>query len=101
MLDSVYAIARGLMRDRHMGGNKFSQLLTDLVLDAHKRQAAGEDKNLSELLSENRKLKEGLSKWRGSYRGMTDMAAKYQSAFQAANAKLETAQKVSDPFPPR
>jgi hypothetical protein len=48
--------------------SSFSQLLTDLILDARKRRASGEDKNLSELLAENRKLKEDLANWKSKYR---------------------------------
>ena len=64
MLDSVFEKAHELMRARHMGQNKFSQLLADLVLEASRCQTSGEDKSreqslseLLELLAENRKLK--------------------------------------------
>lgn len=91
---SVIATGEALAEIMHKGG--FSRLLEDLVRDAQKRHASGEDKNLSELLAENRKLKEGLSKWKGSHRAMTDLAAKYQHLFEEANGRLEDGRKVQD-----
>jgi hypothetical protein len=44
------AIAKEMIQDRHLGQNKFSQFLTDLVLDAHKRQTSGGDKSLEQYL---------------------------------------------------
>ena len=44
------AIAKEMIRDRHLGQNKFSQFLTDLVLDAHKRETSGGDKSLEQYL---------------------------------------------------
>ena len=52
-----------------------------------------------ELLAENRKLKDALRKWKGSYKSMTQAAAKYQRLFKEANAKLDAAQKVANPLP--
>lgn len=61
MQESVYRIARGLMRDRHMGGNKFSQLLSDLVLDAHSRQSSGEQKARGQTEEELMAIKQSLA----------------------------------------
>jgi hypothetical protein len=74
----------------------FSKLLEDLVRDAQKRHALGEDKNLSELLAEVRLLKEKLRSRRGIDRAGQDMAAEYQRLFEEANSRLEDGRKVED-----
>jgi hypothetical protein len=103
---SVIAIGDGLVET--IPKSSFSQLLTDLIMEARNRTAPAKDKyperNLDEfvqLLTENRKLKESRSKWKGSYRSMTDRAVKYQIAFEEANRRLDAAHKIADPCPPR
>jgi polyhydroxyalkanoate synthesis regulator phasin len=89
MLEPVHEIAKGLIRARHMGRNKFSQLLTDLVLEAHRRQASGEDKNLSELLAENRKLREKVQDYKGTQKVAVEMLAEHKDRIDAANRQIE------------
>jgi hypothetical protein len=67
---SVITIGDGLVVAMHK--SSFSQLLAELVLDAHKRQSAGEaanpEKNLKEmleLLAENRALKTRIRELEG------------------------------------
>jgi hypothetical protein len=64
-----------------MHKSSFSQLLKDLILDAQRRRLSGEDKNLSELLAENRRLKEDLAKCKTKYR------------YFSAEVKLQLAQQ--------
>jgi hypothetical protein len=52
MLDSVHAIALDMAEARHMGTNKLSQLLSDLVLEEQKRQASGGDKSPQQYLTQ-------------------------------------------------
>src|ERR1035441_3199927 len=86
MLDSVFALAQELMQDRHLGKNKFSQLLADLVLDAHKRQASGGDKSpeqylteIVDLLAQKRaleaRLKEKIEGFKLERKGLTEALA--------------------------
>jgi hypothetical protein len=61
LLQSVIDIGDGLVLTLHK--SSFSQLLTDLILEAHRRHTSREDTSLAELLEDNRKLKakiEGL-----------------------------------------
>jgi hypothetical protein len=79
MDQSVREIGESLVITMHK--SSFSQLLKDLILDAQRRRLSGEDKNLSELLAENRRLKEDLAKCKTKYR------------YFSAEVKLQLAQQ--------
>jgi hypothetical protein len=97
---SVIAIGENLAEVLHK--NSFSQLLSDLVLAANKRQALGDKSaeqslaEMVELLAENRKLKEKIQSRRQLDRASMDMAAEYRRLFEEANSRLPTEQKVED-----
>jgi hypothetical protein len=113
LLESVQEIAAKVMQARLKGDN-FSELVRDLIIEEYKRPETAAKAELEwlsrafrEALTENAKLKEengktqdALKRWKSSHRTMVDMGAKYKSAFEEANAKLDAAQKVADPFPP-
>lgn len=98
MLDSVYAIAQELVQDRHMGTNKFSQLLSDLVLDAQNRQASGGDKSpeqylteIVSLLAKNRaleaKIAEKMEGFKLERKGLTEALALCEEDLKKARSQ--------------
>jgi hypothetical protein len=86
MLESVIAKAEELIVARNMGANKFSHLLADLVLDAHKRQASGGDKSPEQYLTEivglladkrtlEATIKEKMERFKLERKGLTEALA--------------------------
>ena len=86
MPEAVIAIGEGMAKARYFGGNKFSQLLTDLVLEEEKRQASGGAKSqeqyltqIVDLLEKNKaleaKLKEKTEGFKLERKGMTEALA--------------------------
>lgn len=77
MLKSVIAKANELIAARNMGTNKFSQLLADLVQEAHRRQGSDEGKSTLMLLERIGKLEKEIEEWKGKHRQALGFAGEY------------------------
>jgi hypothetical protein len=98
MLDSVHAIALDMAEARHMGTNKLSQLLSDLVLEEQKRQASGGSKSpeqyliqIVDLLEKNRaleaKIEERAERFKLERKGFTEALALCEADLKQARSR--------------
>jgi hypothetical protein len=88
ILRSVLVKAKELTASRSMGTNKFSQLLADLVLDAHRRQGSDEGKAILELLAKLSKLEKEIEGLKIKHQQALAFADSYDCQARAAYKKI-------------
>jgi hypothetical protein len=97
MLKSVIAKANELIAARNMGNNKFSQLLADLVQEAHRRQGSDEGKSTLMLLERIGRLEKEIEEWKGKHQQALVFAGEYDhQATEAWKRVKELEREVRD-----
>src|ERR1035437_7289512 len=66
LLESVIAKAKELVGDRNLGQHKFSQLLSELILHAHRRRESDEGKTVLQLVAKIDRLEKALEDGKAS-----------------------------------